>query len=1114
MSGINNSVILLFLTAGLLCLCSTTEEPYFKRSPEEVSVNVGSSVTLPCEVTPGNGIIYYWELNGSKVVNTTRRFMKGSDLCITRVDRERDTGEFTCIAEDITRRNAPITSSPASLLIEFIEEPEVILQEPAKPEEIRLGGGVVLKCHLDASGDVHIEWFRNGERLSDHNRIELKKRRIAIKHLEPSDNGIYRCSAKNAAGVRNSSKNFALRVEGNNYPLIQSVPGDLVIKEGTSAYFHCSYKNAETLDWRFNNTNILKPSDRITIHSNGTLQINNIKKTDHGWYSCIGNKKGSTENSQIYTAYLQIAFLDTFTSNSFEPVLSETGQVVVGEGSYFQLTCLEPIGLPYAKKWWENPAGHTISDRGDIYVDDGRLVIQKVKSSDAGKYTCVAENIAGKTTKAVEIVVTTKPSLLQGPSSVTVDENEKSVLTCAYNTTHEEYTAVRWRKDGKLLKHEYSEANSLHQRIRVYKHNGTLVIHSTQTSDRGEYVCEVITEGFGPVTSEPATISVIEQLRFVPPPVNRKLELDSVAKIHCKAQGTPPPLIHWEKNELSPDNFPSHITDMNGTLHFNRVTAKDKGKYSCIASNSQGTINASINIDVVVAPKFVVPLKSPVEVNEGESLIINCVVEGDPEPTVQWDKNSKMNDFDISRFKFLPNGSLFISEVYRDDENKYGCTAGNSAGLNRKEIQLIVHGKDGYHAGGDGDTTVTKAVLITMSVAGAYIVLVIGLMIWCRYRRRSRKLPIADGKLENGDLEHQELKANENGTGPGPSKTAMNGVETHKEGQKSDGADTCNSQGSNQSKKSKTSYDKLALSRTLLKDLTLIGRGEFGDILIAKVSHSSVTLIHSEKRTSGTSNKTDKSSEKPSDEKAQEDKELHCLVKVLSQTKDESTLMEFKREIDMFTKLSHENITKLFGLCREQEPHYMIMEHTDWGDLKKFLVATKTGTPPPLTTVQCVGIIHQLCRGMDHLANNRMVHKDLAARNCLVTSSLVVKVGIPKLSRDPYSQEYCKHVNQVIPLRWLPYEAVYEDEYSTKSDVYAFGVFVGEVFSQGELPHPKINDNTFLTKLKEKKLEWKSHESTPEDLQKIQESCWDLNPQNRPTFAQLSKEIGEILKSL
>lgn len=179
--------------------------------------------------------------------------------------------------------------------------------------------------------------------------------------------------------------------------------------------------------------------------------------------------------------------------------------------------------------------------------------------------------------------------------------------------------------------------------------------------------------------------------------------------------------------------------------------------------------------------------------------MIDCVVEGDPKPMIQWDKNSRMNDFDNSRyyiyiiyipkydyfqfcinyflfrFRVLENGTLFISEVYRDDENKYGCTAGNSAGLNRKEVRLIVHsnyiinrnicrinnlnknrfiGGEGYRPDGNIEdlenegAMITKAVLITMSVAGAYMILVIGLMVWCRYRRKARKLAInAEGNV-------------------------------------------------------------------------------------------------------------------------------------------------------------------------------------------------------------------------------------------------------------------------------------------------------------------------------------------------------------------------------
>lgn len=45
--------------------------------------------------------------------------------------------------------------------------------------------------------------------------------------------------------------------------------------------------------------------------------------------------------------------------------------------------------------------------------------------------------------------------------------------------------------------------------------------------------------------------------------------------------------------------FPEHIQDLNGTLHFNGVKSEDRGRYMCIATNSQGVINTTIDIDVV-----------------------------------------------------------------------------------------------------------------------------------------------------------------------------------------------------------------------------------------------------------------------------------------------------------------------------------------------------------------------------------------------------------------------------------------------------------------------------------------------------------------------------------
>lgn len=58
--------------------------------------------------------------------------------------------------------------------------------------------------------------------------------------------------------------------------------------------------------------------------------------------------------------------------------------------------------------------------------------------------------------------------------------------------------------------------------------------------------------------------------------------------------------MRWEKEDAgSVDSLANHITDMNGTLHFNGVQSDDKGRYLCTASNSQGVINITITIDVV-----------------------------------------------------------------------------------------------------------------------------------------------------------------------------------------------------------------------------------------------------------------------------------------------------------------------------------------------------------------------------------------------------------------------------------------------------------------------------------------------------------------------------------
>lgn len=93
--------------------------------------------------------------------------------------------------------------------------------------------------------------------------MEIKKRKLHIKSVDPSVNGVYRCAARNEAGTKQSVKNFALAVPGDQTALIQVVPADQLIKKGGVAYFDCVYEHADVTEWYFKDFGPLENSERF-----------------------------------------------------------------------------------------------------------------------------------------------------------------------------------------------------------------------------------------------------------------------------------------------------------------------------------------------------------------------------------------------------------------------------------------------------------------------------------------------------------------------------------------------------------------------------------------------------------------------------------------------------------------------------------------------------------------------------------------------------------------------------------------------------------------------------------------------------------------------------------
>ena len=139
---------------------------------------------------------------------------------------------------------------------------------------------------------------------------------------------------------------------------------------------------------------------------------------------------------------------------------------------------------------------------------------------------------------------------------------------------------------------------------------------------------------------------------------------------------------------------------------------------------------------------------------------------------------------------------------------------------------------------------------------------------------------------------------------------------------------------------------------------------------------------------------------------------------------------------------------------------------------------------------------------MTYLSSQNFVHKDLAARNCLVAEDLQVKISFLKLSSDVYSAEYHSLSNVKVPLRWMPPEAIFDNNFSEKSDVWSYGVLVWEIFSSGKMPYNDLSNDEVL-KCARYGLRLTNPDNCPASVSKAVQKCWEANPLERPTFSEL-----------
>ncbi|CAH0746151.1 unnamed protein product [Diatraea saccharalis] len=269
-----------------------------------------------------------------------------------------------------------------------------------------------------------------------------------------------------------------------------------------------------------------------------------------------------------------------------------------------------------------------------------------------------------------------KPEILLEPTDAVVYFGDNVGFTCV--ATGDPEPEIVWYRDSEEL--EISETSRYE-----LMYNGTLMIHDVDESSEGVFEC-MAKNSMGEAKSKPARMVVQNRntdtkLQFTALPANRTIKLpEPFVSFDCDAVGKPNPHITWFLNDKKIVLTDKISIKKNGTIVIHNVELNDRGNYTCLAENIHGKITASADLQIFMAPAFVIVPKDIITFY-GDKVTFTCKVQGVPTPRISWYKDNF--DLTISENVFLDNNNetLKILEVSEDDEGTYSCEAENIEGI-------------------------------------------------------------------------------------------------------------------------------------------------------------------------------------------------------------------------------------------------------------------------------------------------------------------------------------------------------------------------------------------------------------------------------------------------
>ncbi|KAL7059168.1 hypothetical protein AAHC03_014003 [Spirometra sp. Aus1] len=584
------------------------------------------------------------------------------------------------------------------------------------------GGMARLTCSVFThASEVAINWYRGHDvrfKVKDGRRHQIRTSpgeptpagrtftsTLTIVEAQDVDVGKYICEAEHKGGVSSADGFVIIHVR----PTVVAESTDVEFKEGGRIVLSCRAEGhpPPKITWSFNDVPIPETSQeafqpgveapRITIlddYMESRLIISPTEASDAGRYSCHAANSAGEEKAIMNAKFVARP----------EIIRLESQRELPQEGESQTLRCLA-TGQPQPIIKWEfngSPVGQSANIR--VNETTGELMIMQVKRDMSGKWTCVAENVAGTTRSSISLDVGYKPKMDTGSMHDRVlAEYEADLIVPCYVEGHP-VPQIKWYKlvGSTQVPVSYGDRytleadNSLHIRNVDMEDGTTFICEASNTYGRDQHHVTVELGGI-----KAPTISFTDPRQVI-------LEGSAEKVLTCYVlDAKPPATVIWLKDSQELDLSSPRYSVVDNNLIIRNVRMEDEGVYTCVARNVVGRSKIDIELDVQTPPAFTDSTQEGlVEITRGKVLELRCMVEGDPKPKVEWRKDGRplnvkaggmqggagsgTSSLDPSVVISNDGQTLTVYAVSEETSGIFTCSAINPHAVETKDFQVVV----------------------------------------------------------------------------------------------------------------------------------------------------------------------------------------------------------------------------------------------------------------------------------------------------------------------------------------------------------------------------------------------------------------------------------------